>query len=60
MQVFEEKRAVMNAACTAQPKVIVVPNTEEDVSIIVVAARNNNLEVSTDILHTVEPVCSSV
>ena len=48
MQVFEEKRAVMNAACTAQPAVIVVPITEEDVSIIVGAARDNNLEVSTE------------
>ena len=45
---FEEKRAVMNAACTAQPAVIVVPITEEDVSIIVGAARDNNIEVSHD------------
>ena len=55
---FEEKRAVMNAACTAQPAVIVVPNTEEDVSIIVVAARDNNLEVSHDHLLSVQSVPS--
>ena len=36
----------MNAACTAQPAVIVVPNTDEDVSAIITAAKDNNLELS--------------
>jgi len=43
---FEEKRKVMNAACTAQPAVIVVPNTEQDVATIVTATNNNNMELS--------------
>jgi hypothetical protein len=42
---FEEKRKVMNAACTAQPAVIVVPNFDQDVSTIIKAAKANNLEV---------------
>ena len=42
---FEEKRKVMNAACTAQPAVIVVPNTDEDISTIVKTAKKYNLEV---------------
>ena len=36
---------MMNAACTAQAAVIVVPNTDKDVSTIIAAAKNNNLEV---------------
>ena len=36
----------MNAACTAQPAVIVVPNFDQDVSFIVRAARANNMELS--------------
>merc|ERR1712128_288589 len=43
---FEEKRKVMNAACTAQPAVIVVPNFDQDVSTIIKATRTNNLELS--------------
>ena len=42
---YEERRKVMNAACTAQPAVIVVPNTERDVSVILQAARAENMEV---------------
>ena len=49
----------MNAACTEQPAVIVVPNTEEDVSVIVKAAKDNNLEVSTEQrIATVCHVCT--
>jgi len=36
----------MNAACTAQPAVIVVPNTEQDVSTIIKATKANNMELS--------------
>ena len=36
----------MNAACTAKPAVIVVPNTDEDVSAIITAAKDNHLELS--------------
>jgi len=36
----------MNAACTAQPAVIVVPNFDQDVSFIIRAARANNMELS--------------
>ena len=43
---FEERRKVMNAACTAQPAVIVLPNTERDISIILQVARQEGLEVS--------------
>merc|ERR1712123_77581 len=43
---FEEKRKVMNAACTAQPAVIVVPNFDQDVSTIIKATKANNLELS--------------
>merc|ERR1719187_34342 len=43
---FEEKRKVMNAACTAQPAVIVVPRTEEDISTILKTATKYNIEVS--------------
>lgn len=42
---FEDRRKVMNAACTAQPALIVVPNTERDVSVILQAARAENMEV---------------
>ena len=45
-QGFEEKRKVMNAACTAQPAVIVVPNFDQDVSTIIKAAKANNIELS--------------
>jgi len=43
---YEEKRKVMNAACTARPAVIVVPNTESDVAVVVAAARLHGREVS--------------
>merc|ERR1712198_44854 len=43
---YEDRRKVMNAACTAKPAVIVVPNTDMDVSIILAAARSNNMEIS--------------
>ena len=46
LQGFEEKRKVMNAACTAQPAVIVVPNFDQDVSTIIKAAKANNIELS--------------
>ena len=36
----------MNAACTAKPAVIVVPNTERDIGVILEAAREERLEVS--------------
>ena len=36
----------MNAACTAQPAVIVVPNFDQDVSTIIKATKANNLELS--------------
>ena len=36
----------MNAACTAQPAVIVVPNFDQDISTIVKAAKANGLELS--------------
>ena len=36
----------MNAACTAQPAVIVVPNTERDISVLLEVAREEGLEVS--------------
>ena len=44
-QGFEEKRKVMKTAFTAQLAVIVVPNTDKDVSTIIATAKNNNLEV---------------
>ena len=44
-QGFEDRRKVMNAACTAQPALIVIPNTERDVSVILQAARAENMEV---------------
>ena len=37
---------VMNAACTARPAVIVVPNTSEDVAAVVRAASSSGLELS--------------
>jgi len=43
---FEERRKVMNAACTAQPAVIVVPNFDQDLSTIVKAVKNNRMEMS--------------
>jgi hypothetical protein len=43
---YEERRKVMNAACTAQPAVIVVPNFDQDISTIVKAAKANSLELS--------------
>ena len=43
---YEERRKVMNAACTAQPAVIVVPNTERDIAVILEVAREEGLEVS--------------
>ena len=43
---YEARRKVMNAACTARPAVIVVPNTERDVSTILQAAVAENMEVS--------------
>jgi len=43
---YEDRRKVMNAACTAKPAVIVVPNTDMDISIILGAARSNNMEIS--------------
>ena len=43
---YEERRKVMNAACTDKPAVIVVPNSEADVSIILKAAKANNMEIS--------------
>ena len=43
---YEERRKVMNAACTAQPAVIVVPNTERDIAVILEVAREKGLEVS--------------
>ena len=36
----------MNAACTAKPAVIVVPNFDQDVSTIIKAAKANNIELS--------------
>ena len=46
MQGYEERRKVMNAACTARPAVIVVPNFDQDVSFIIRAVRANNMELS--------------
>merc|ERR1711892_1075893 len=43
---FEEKRQVMNAACSAQPALIVVPKTDQDVSKIILAAKKNSMELS--------------
>merc|ERR1712042_287962 len=43
---YEERRKVMNAACTARPAVIVVPNFDQDVSFIIRAVRANNMELS--------------
>merc|ERR1719206_151759 len=43
---YEEKRKVMNAACTARPAVIVVPNFDQDVSFIIRATKANNMELS--------------
>jgi len=43
---FEEKRKVMNAACTKRPAVIVVPNTPLDVSNILKTATSANMEIS--------------
>jgi len=45
-QGFEDKRKVMNAACTAQPAVIVIPRTEEDIAVILKVAQQNGKEVS--------------
>lgn len=36
----------MNAACTAKPAIIVVPNTERDISTILKMAKKNNMEIS--------------
>merc|ERR1712168_832461 len=43
---YEERRKVMNAACTARPAVIVVSNFDQDVSFIIRAVRANNMELS--------------
>merc|ERR1719312_513637 len=43
---YEEKRKVMNAACTARPAVIVVPNFDQDISFIIRATKANNMELS--------------
>ena len=43
---YEERRKVMNAACTARPAVIIVPNTERDIALILEVAREEGLEVS--------------
>merc|ERR1719422_936104 len=45
-ETFEATRKVMNAACKAQPVVIVVPRTEEDISTILKTATKYNMEVS--------------
>merc|ERR1719507_2665307 len=45
-ETFEETRKVMNAACKAQPAVIVVPKTEEDISTILKTATKHNMEIS--------------
>jgi len=43
---FEATRKVMNAACKAQPAVIVVPKTEQDISTILKTATKYNMEIS--------------
>lgn len=45
-QDYEERRKVINAACTARPAVIVVPNTPEDVSLILKAATGAGIPIS--------------
>merc|ERR1712110_11103 len=43
---YESRRLVMNAACTDEPAVIVRPTSEEDVSVIVKAAKDANMPIS--------------
>merc|ERR1711962_607850 len=43
---FEFKRAVMNAACTDQPAVIVVPRAEQDIRLALETAAKYGLDVS--------------
>merc|ERR1719295_144175 len=43
---FEATRKVMNAACKAEPVVIVVPKTERDISTILKTAAKYKMEIS--------------
>merc|ERR1719295_1151521 len=43
---FEATRKVMNAACKAEPAVIVVPKTEKDISTILKTAAKYKMEIS--------------
>jgi len=43
---FEERKLIMNAACTDEPAIIVVPNTDVDVSVAVKAAKDSGLPLS--------------
>merc|ERR1711970_364932 len=45
-ETFEATRKVMNAACKAQPAVIVVPRTEQDISTILRTATKHGMELS--------------
>jgi len=43
---YQSRKLVMNAACTDEPAIIVVPNTDLDVAAAVKAAKNSGLPLS--------------
>jgi hypothetical protein len=49
---FEEKRKTFNGICRAQPAFIVVPTTPEQISTILVAAKENNMKIRQVTKHT--------
>jgi hypothetical protein len=42
---FEERRKTFNGICTAKPAIIVAPTTPAQISAILVAARQNKVEI---------------
>jgi hypothetical protein len=42
---FEDKRKTFNGICRAQPAFIVVPTTPDQISTILVAAKENNMKI---------------
>jgi len=49
---FEEKRKTFNGICRAQPAFIVVPTTPDQISTILVAAKENNMKIRQVTKHT--------
>ena len=43
LQGYESRKLVMNAACTAEPAMIVVPNTDLEVAAAITSAKNSGL-----------------